>query len=386
MKKIILTIVGLLFLVNFYAQSVSPKLFIGTTSIKKNICSDTKWVQHEVNDLQEYEQKRKEFREENKPNSYASPGGVYVKETESVIVYEFKVKRSGFNCQPTVHAIIKGPSLQFCEDQLKLKINKIPNEFITPPQIVFRWTGKAMARSTNNPSVKKTEEESSRLNDEKKNLNGSEAVSCPTFDFKISNTPSYNCVALEWWSLSTKTNVVDEAGNFKQSSDSEIVAFTVESRKEGNTVWTTEKYGNNGRNLHTLTGLEPCTRYEIRLTTICANNGHSNPSNILRFTTSCTKPGLLSVGNITNSSASVSNKRLSAAVTYPCNSAAKSQIKIVEYRTSTSNWQTVICNRGETCNLYGLTPATTYIVRARFHYGSTLYSDYTNEVAFSTRE
>ena len=62
MKKIILTAVILLIYVNMFAQTVKPCLFIATTSINNNICSDCKWIQEEVKDYQEYDLKRKQYR------------------------------------------------------------------------------------------------------------------------------------------------------------------------------------------------------------------------------------------------------------------------------------------------------------------------------------
>ena len=108
---------------------------------------------------------------------------------------------------------------------------------------------------------------------------------CLSYSFKLSNKPSYNCVALEWWSLSERTNSVDAAGNFRQSNDPEAKSFTIDFRKEGAIYWTSERRDNTGRNVHTLSGLDACTKYEVRLTTTCTNNVVSKPTNILRFTT-----------------------------------------------------------------------------------------------------
>ena len=177
---------------------------------------------------------------------------------------------------------------------------------------------------------------------------------------------------------------MDAAGNFKQSNDPEAKSFTIDFRKQGDISWTSERRDNTGRNVHTLNGLDACTQYEVRLTATCNNNVVSIPSNIVRFTTACTKPGNLSVENITNNSAKVSSQRLTALFTSPCSSSAKTQVRIVEYKTSTSNWQDVICNSGSPCILNALQSATTYRVRARYKYGNNLYSGYTNEVSFTT--
>lgn len=217
------------------------------------------------------------------------------------------------------------------------------------------------------------------------NSNDNKSKVCPTYGFKFSNNnPSYNCVALEWWSLSTKTNMVDASGNFKQSTDPQARSFTIEFRKQGDVYWTTEKRANSGKNTHTISGLDACTKYEVRLFTMCDNNQVSAPTNIIRFTTACTKPGNLSVENITNNSAKVSSERLTALFTSPCSSSSNTQIRIIELKTNTGTWQEVICNSGSPCVLSALSPGTIYRVRARYKYGNKLYSNYTNEISFTT--
>ena len=80
------------------------------------------------------------------------------------------------------------------------------------------------------------------------NGNVSQNEICPTYGFKIKNTPSYNCVSLEWWALSTKSLMVDANGNVKQSNNPEAKYFTVQFRKQGDVNWTSEKKDNMGKN------------------------------------------------------------------------------------------------------------------------------------------
>ncbi|MDP1727715.1 MAG: fibronectin type III domain-containing protein, partial [Bacteroidota bacterium] len=207
---------------------------------------------------------------------------------------------------------------------------------------------------------------------------------CPAYGFKFNNTPSYNCVALAWWSLSTKVNSVDAQGNFKQSNQAEAKYFTIEFRRQGDIHWTADRRDNTGRNVHTLSSLDACTQYEVRLIADCGNNTSSSTSNIVRFKTACNAPGKLSVENISNHSAKVSSQRLTASITHPCSSSASTQIRIVEYKSNTGDWEDIICNSGSPCFLNGLNPGTVYRVRARYKYGDNLYSNYTNEVSFKT--
>lgn len=214
-------------------------------------------------------------------------------------------------------------------------------------------------------------------------VTGTQNGTCPTFGFKFSNTPSYNCVALEWWALSTRVNKMDANGNFSQSNDPEAKFFTIQFRKQGDPSWISENRDNTGRNVHTISGLDACTKYEVRLTTTCTNNVISLPSNILRFTTACNKPGELKVENIKDNTAQISSNRQMEA-SFPCN-APKSKVRIIEFKSGNGVWDEVICNTGSPCILSDLKSGTTYRVRARHKYGENLYSGYTNEVGFTTK-
>jgi len=130
-----------------FAQETKPCLFIATSTIKNNICSDYKWVHEEVKDRQEYDLKKKQFTEENKANSYTGTGGGFVSAKECVIVYEYNSKRSGFNCSPKVCGVKTGPTIEYCEKQLAALD---PKQFASPPNIVFRWIGKGLPATQNN--------------------------------------------------------------------------------------------------------------------------------------------------------------------------------------------------------------------------------------------
>lgn len=206
---------------------------------------------------------------------------------------------------------------------------------------------------------------------------------CPTFGFKFSNSPTYNCVALEWWSISTKVNTIDANGNFKQSSNPEPVSFTVQYRKQGSSTWTSDNREKMARNLYILKGLDACTDYEVRLITTCDNKAVSAPSNTVRFKTDCTPPPSLTIENVKINSAQVSSNRRIVSV-YPC-PPDETRIRVVEFKTGTGNWDEVICNSGSLCVLNGLLPGMIYRVRARYKFSNNIYSNYTNEVSFTTK-
>jgi len=360
MKKTFLTSIYFFLILNIFAQETKLCLFIGTyEKTKRGICGDYELVHEEVADHAEYVIKRIAFEKEHK-NQW--PSTKFISSKECVIAYQYMKKVSGWNCNSTVIATRTSKSLEECQKRMDESVAKYPNDYLTHPNPIFSWEGK------NNIAVVSIK------------------PNCPTFSFKFSNNgPSYNCVSLEWWSLSTTTNIVTPSGDFKQTTDPQPNYFTIEFRKQGDIYWITDKRENNGKNTHTINGLNACTTYEVRLIATCNNNQSSEPTNIVRFTTACKKPGSITVENITNNSAKINNQRLTVPVTFPCASSASTQIRIIEYKTNSSSWQEVICNSGSPCFLNALSPGTMYRVRARFKYGHNLYSNYTNEISFTTK-
>lgn len=376
---------------NLFAQESNPCLFIGRYDKEKSgiVCSERGWVYEEVKDIQEYEVRKKQFREEHKTDN---PSTDFVSSKQCVIVYEFQKKISGWGCTPMAYSLRIGTTIENCEKEMAAYLSKYPDEFKTQPKIVFTWKGKG---GTQKPTLtedsggvigsgNKKDSVGSASYDNSKNSEIAISKTCPTYNFKYSSI-SYNCVALEWWSMSTKVNMVDAVGDFKQSTDPQPKFFTIQFRKQGDIYWTFEKRENTGKNTHTISGLDACTKYEIQLIATCDNNQVSAPTNIIRFTTACNKPGNLSVENITSNSAKINSQRLTASVSFPCASSASTQIRIVEFKTSTGTWEEVFCNSGSPCILNALNANTIYKVRARFKYGNNLYSNYTNEISFTTK-
>lgn len=397
-KKTILLIVLTLSYINILAEEAKPCLFIGIyNSDKKFICSNKTWIREEIKDRAEFEQKRLQFKEAHKNDESFSTSTEFVSDKQCVIVYEYKFRISSFDCNPIAIGIIKGATIEICKEQLATKIAKNPNHFLTQPHIVFsKEASPSKPVIENKPDIGSEggntdggggTPDGSGFGSSGNTGNPNENTNrfCPTYGFKISNNnPSYNCVALEWWSLSTKSNMIDASGNFKQSTEPQAKSFTIEFRRQGDIYWTIEKRENTGRNAHTISGLDACTKYEIRLIATCDNNQDSAPTNIMRFTTACNKPGKLTVENITNNAAKINSERLTGSVTYPCASSASTQVRIIEFKTSAGAWQEVICNSGSPCFLYTLSPGTIYKVRARYKYGTNLFSNYTNEISFTT--
>ena len=140
-KKTILLIALTLMCLNIFAQEVKPCLFIGRyDKIKRGIiCSDRAYVQKGVNDIVEYEQIKKQFREEHKMDN---PSTDFVSSKQCVIVYEFQQKISGWDCNPLAYNLKTGLTIESCEKELVAYVAKYPKEFKTQPKIIFTWQGK----------------------------------------------------------------------------------------------------------------------------------------------------------------------------------------------------------------------------------------------------
>jgi hypothetical protein len=388
-KKIVVILTITLFCNSVFSQAEKLSLFIGTydkNDGKGFMCHDRALEREDVVDYKEYEILRVKFREKYKTQN---PGTEYVRADRAVIIYENDRRRAGWNCTIRTIGYQEGRDLKSAQEALDKWVAKFPEDYQSKPSIFFSKEAIPMVIGPG-PSgyTGYTGSSGNSGNSGSSGSSGSSGIlnknrPCPTYGFKF-NAPSYNCVALEWWSLSKKTNMVDAAGNFKQSSDPEAKSFTIEFRKQGDVYWTSEKRENSGRNIHTLSGLDACTKYEVRLTATCDNNEISAPTNVVRFTTACKKPGNLTVENITSNSAKVRTERITASITHPCSSQATTQIAIIEFKSNTGVWNELICNSGAPCFLNALNSGTIYRVRARFKYGNNLYSNYTNEVSFTT--
>lgn len=398
MRNIIL--VFLIFLGNLlFAQTKNPAYFIGTydhNDGKGFMCHDRGMERQEVKDYNEYDLLRNNFRAKYKTQN---PGTTYIGPNRAVIIYEYQKRVGGWNCYIKVINVQEGRDPQNIQEYMDKNVARFPNDYYTKPVNIFEWVGKGKNEIPKKPNIDPTKGGDKNKGDgnadgkdtetdvtkNDANTTKNKNTTCPPYGFKLSNTPSYNCVALAWWSLSTKVNSVDAKGNFKQSGNAEPKYFIIEFRRQGEIYWTTDRRDNTGRNVHTLNGLDACTQYEVRLTADCGNNNISNSSNIVRFKTACNMPGKLSVENITFNSAKISSQRLTASITHPCSSTASTQIRIIEYKSTNGIWEEVICNSGSPCFLNALIPGMVYRVRARYKYGENLYSNYTNELSFTTK-
>ena len=390
MRKVTFTIAIAFLFTNLFAQADKPCLFLASTSKTKSICSDHKWEKEGVIDYKDYAQKLSQFKEKNKANAYAGVGGTFVSSNETVIVFEFRTKITGFNCSRIGYGVIKGKTMESCISQLDSRLKDNPTQYETKPTIVFEWTGKGTSIGQKDPNAPVTSGTSPKP---KPTAGGSQAAdnsnksasdtpsSCPTYGFKT-GIPSIYCQSIEWWAISQKTLSADNNGNVKQMGGPEAVSFTIQYRKEGSNTWLDTKLQTALLNQYSISGLDACTKYEVRLITACDNGATSAPTSIVRFTTDCPTPKGFNIENVTTTTAGM-NGGIDSFPTFTCSSKGKIY-RVYEFKTGSTPWDEMICSGA--CVISGLTPGTTYRVRSRYKFGNNIYSEYTNEKSFTTRK
>jgi hypothetical protein len=202
---------------------------------------------------------------------------------------------------------------------------------------------------------------------------------CPEQGISVANTAGMNCIQLRWMSKETiqfndKTNEL-KIGN---SPDN----FVLEYKKDDDLTWREIKI--SGYQLtYNLAGLDPCTKYEVRIKRDCGNDNHSAYSDNVIFNTSCPAPMAVKAKNIGQNEATIGS--MFPPVINICANTKPSHTIEIEYCTPGVNWQTVYTTPGAGGSiLYNLNPNTTYRARVRYRYGKQLVSAYSNEIVFTT--
>jgi hypothetical protein len=200
--------------------------------------------------------------------------------------------------------------------------------------------------------------------------------SCPPPSFKLDGSPKNYCASFIW-SCPTVTNQMN--GNEFRQVGITYNYMLFEYRKEGDRLWKSEKLDGCAFLLrYQISGLEPCTRYEVRMRASCSNGTMSEYSNILRFETDCTAPGTISFPQVTSTSAKL-NYRVQGSDCYKNGY----EVTIVEYTTTGMQWNEVEHKGGELI-LGPLQPGTRYRVRLKTRYSNGKFSRYSTEGSFTT--
>ncbi len=199
---------------------------------------------------------------------------------------------------------------------------------------------------------------------------------CPPPSFGLDGSPKNYCVSFIW-SCPAITNQMN-GNEFRQ------LGFTYnytlfEYRKEGDLTWKSDKRNGCGViERYSIFGLEPCTRYEVRMRASCSNGAMSDYSNIFRFETACTIPGTISFPQITSNSAEI-NYRVQGSDCYKNGY----EVTIVEYTTNGMQWNELE-HKGGKLTLGSLQPGTRYRVRLKTRYPNGKFSRYSTEESFTT--
>ena len=202
---------------------------------------------------------------------------------------------------------------------------------------------------------------------------------CPTVNFTCGDVGA-RCASLKYFEQ--KYIVYNQhTGDIK--TDNTPTNYIVQYRKAGDLNWIERIPASNMT--YSVSDLEPCTKYEVRMLRDCGGGKRSIPSGILSFTTTCPEMPSFQMINITSSSATVSLRMPSTFLGAGCGYSILPKL-IFEYKREGGVWESVFCTSGKgSCGFFGLTPNTGYRVRAKRDYGNGKYSGYTNEIYFKTK-
>lgn len=164
---------------------------------------------------------------------------------------------------------------------------------------------------------------------------------------------SNTCDALTGLSVS---QISTTSATVSWNAVSGISSYTLEYKPSTSSTYTTLNVNTNSRSL---TGLTANTTYNVRVRYTCSN-GTTADYAITSFTTesdsqSCSAVTGLSVGSITQTSATVSWSGVSGVSSYT-----------VEYKPTSSSSYTSVTANGTSTNLTGLAAGTSYDVRVRY--------------------
>lgn len=205
-------------------------------------------------------------------------------------------------------------------------------------------------------------------------------LNCPTQALSIFEGPFIDCISLRW--LTENVNYANtQTNDFKQTNIP--TEYYLSWRKEGTTTWK-ELFFNSQMMKYNLTGLDPCTSYEIRIQRSCGNGIRSDYSNIIPFKTACPAPLNINATDIKKDMATIESAR-QMFINY-CSPKPISFVRVAEFKTDNTDWEKVFCVSGSPCKLFNLKPSTTYRVRMRFKYSTGSYSEYSNEISFKTMQ
>jgi hypothetical protein len=159
--------------------------------------------------------------------------------------------------------------------------------------------------------------------------------------------------------------------------------FILTYKRADDLLWS-EKEVTGNQIKYNLSGLDPCTRYEIKIQRNCGGGERSKATTPLQFTTAC--PGISLVQSIsTTASTAKMNYRIRMNMS-SCNFQSLNKRVVFVYRNmKTQKSQTVEFASNETPYLVDLMPNTTYSIKAALVYQNRKYSTYTTPIMVKTK-
>jgi hypothetical protein len=189
-----------------------------------------------------------------------------------------------------------------------------------------------------------------------------------------------DCVPLTF--LSEKTiqfNSVTSDIRTDNSPDNFILSY----RRTEDPLWT-EKQVVNNHIKYTLAGLDPCTKYEIKIQRNCGNGARSKPTIPLIFSTAC--PGISQIQAVSITATDIKLRYFLQINMSSCNIKGINRRIVVEYRSQgDSKWNTVEFPSNTPLILNMLKPKTLYSIRARVIYPNNKFSVSSNFISVKTK-
>lgn len=210
--------------------------------------------------------------------------------------------------------------------------------------------------------------------------NGFISDKCTPQRMGIMGNVGADCVPLTF--ISEKT-ILFNSTTSEIRTDNSPDNFILTYKRSDDLLWS-EKEITGNQIKYNLAGLDPCTRYEIKIQRNCGGGERSKATIPLQFTTACPGISLIQLISTTASTAKM-NYRIRMNMS-SCNFQSLNKRVVFVYKNmKTQRSETVEFASNETPYLVNLTPNTTYSIKAALVYQNRQYSAYTSPVVVKTK-
>lgn len=136
MKKLIILVYLIIVSHIVCAQKGLLLAYYRDNSSSKGLCTDYGFVKEEVKDYKMYMERRKEIKTQ---YPGVSTEVFFIKPEDAVIVFNYKKRAAGWNCEFNVYSIIKRSSIYNCQKYMDDYYMKNSKEFATRPAIYLQY-------------------------------------------------------------------------------------------------------------------------------------------------------------------------------------------------------------------------------------------------------